>query len=246
MSSIIQFFRWAPVLVAWLCAAVWAPGCALDFDTFRSTATPDGSVDAESANRAGSGDAGPGRRDSGQTGGGGGGGVSGAGVSGSGGLQSDSGETKPDAKTDAGAEAGRDAADAARARQDAKAEAGVDASTPADAGQGRRDAATDADVDSGGQIGSQCTEDSDCLSQVCETNLCVECRAAQDCDRAHLCIENRCVPDRKPSTVWMSAGGGLSTAAGYKLRVSVGAPEPMGFASGTGYRVTIGPGLRKP
>jgi hypothetical protein len=41
----------------------------------------------------------------------------------------------------------------------------------------------------------------------------------------------------------MSAGGGVVTATGYKLRVGVGTPAPMGQLSTSGYKLRIGPAL---
>lgn len=45
-----------------------------------------------------------------------------------------------------------------------------------------------------------------------------------------------------PVGVFQSSGGGTASSAGYRMRVSFGAPQPMGTASGPSKTVTTGPG----
>jgi hypothetical protein len=80
---------------------------------------------------------------------------------------------------------------------------------------------------------------------VCEAGKCVQCRAAAECRVDELCVANRCVPDRKPSRIWLSAGGGVVSGTGFKLRVGFGTPEPMGRMSTSGYKLSIGPALEQ-
>ncbi len=113
------------------------------------------------------------------------------------------------------------------------------------------DASVDAHVPQAGASGSAadgggpCTADKGCAPQVCELGQCVQCRDQTQCRADELCVSQRCVPDRKPSRIWMSAGGGVLTGTGYKLRVGLGTPEPMGRLSATGYKLSIGPALQQ-
>lgn len=44
-----------------------------------------------------------------------------------------------------------------------------------------------------------------------------------------------------PEGVFQSSGGGTASSTGFRARVSFGAPQPMGQASGTDTEVTTGP-----
>ena len=81
-----------------------------------------------------------------------------------------------------------------------------------------------------------------------DTSVGPECTTAPDCGDvlALDCINNACVPRRVASGVWMSGGGGLVQTPTAKLRVSIGAPVPMGKASSATFRVTVGPGAGRP
>lgn len=89
---------------------------------------------------------------------------------------------------------------------------------------------------------TSCQQDRDCTSQVCELGYCMDCRDAGQCDAAASCVSNRCVPDRKPSSIWTTAGGGLSTANGFKLQLGIGTPSPAATAAATGYQLSVAPG----
>ena len=90
---------------------------------------------------------------------------------------------------------------------------------------------------------TSCQQDDDCATQVCERGFCMDCRESTQCmSVAASCISNRCVPDRKPSGIWTTSGGGLSTADGLKLQLSIGTPSPAAAASNSGYRLSVAPG----
>jgi len=48
-------------------------------------------------------------------------------------------------------------------------------------------------------------------------------------------------PDSVRETVFQTSGGGRASSSGYRLRLSVGAPQPMGRSSGGSHRATTGP-----
>jgi hypothetical protein len=52
-------------------------------------------------------------------------------------------------------------------------------------------------------------------------------------------------PDAMPATfpgvVSVTAGGGTASSAGYRIRIAIGAPQPMGTSSSASYRVRLGP-----
>lgn len=79
-----------------------------------------------------------------------------------------------------------------------------------------------------------------------------QCRLPSDCGDPLLadCIEGACIskppPDRAPSSVVITAGGGTAATSAHRVRVSVGAPVPMGTASTSKYRVTLGPEAGRP
>jgi hypothetical protein len=89
---------------------------------------------------------------------------------------------------------------------------------------------------------TSCKKDADCLKHVCEQGYCMDCRESSQCSAASSCISNRCVPDRMPSTIWTTSGGGLTTAPGLKLQVSMGTPAPAASTSATGFKVSVAPG----
>jgi hypothetical protein len=93
----------------------------------------------------------------------------------------------------------------------------------------------------------QCEADSDCAPGVCESNLCVACRVDADCGEDNVCLpSHECVPDRKPSGVWLSGGGGPTSSATRKARISIGTPQPMGRGTSTTLKFTIGAGAGFP
>ena len=49
---------------------------------------------------------------------------------------------------------------------------------------------------------TSCNQDADCPSYVCERGYCMDCRDLSQCGAANSCIANRCVPERKPASVW--------------------------------------------
>jgi len=73
-----------------------------------------------------------------------------------------------------------------------------------------------------------------------------ECTEASDCEDNETCVNEMCVPIRIPSGVLQTAGGGDITSTNYTLRVSIGAPQPMGRASSSNFIVTVGPGAGRP
>jgi hypothetical protein len=89
---------------------------------------------------------------------------------------------------------------------------------------------------------TSCKLDSDCPKRVCELGFCMDCRDASQCSAAESCISNRCVPERKPSSIWATSGGGQASATGFKLEISVGTPAPAGYAAASGYKVSVAPG----
>jgi hypothetical protein len=54
----------------------------------------------------------------------------------------------------------------------------------------------------------------------------------------------RDVGPRIPTGVVMTSGGAVITTSNYQLRVSVGAPEPVGQASSSSTRLRVGPQAR--
>jgi hypothetical protein len=74
-----------------------------------------------------------------------------------------------------------------------------------------------------------CKKDSDCMS-----------------DKTFQCVNAQCVLRRLPSSVWLSGGGGITRSAQFVLRVSAGAPQPLGVTKSGGYTVTVGAGAGRP
>ena len=73
-----------------------------------------------------------------------------------------------------------------------------------------------------------------------------ECTEPSDCEDDETCVSEMCVPIRIPSGVLQTAGGGDVASTNYTLRVTIGAPQPMGRASSTNFIVTVGPGAGRP
>jgi hypothetical protein len=94
---------------------------------------------------------------------------------------------------------------------------------------------------SAGQCTS-CKQDNDCPKRVCEQGFCMDCRDTSQCAAAETCISQRCVPDRKPSSIWSTSGGGQTSSQGFKLQLSVGTPSPAASASASGYKLQVAPG----
>jgi hypothetical protein len=97
---------------------------------------------------------------------------------------------------------------------------------------------------SAGGACTSCRTDVDCPTHVCLQGVCMDCRQTTECGADEQCLSNRCVPDRKPSSVWTTGGGGLTTTGGFKLQTTIGAPQPLGQATTTGFKLsvnTIGP-----
>jgi hypothetical protein len=107
---------------------------------------------------------------------------------------------------------------------------GSGGAVPAGAGGG---AGTVAKGGSGGASGADstptCQRDSDCA----------------DAQTFH-CVNQHCALRRVPSAVWPSAGGGISQSAKFVVRVSAGAPQPMGISKSANYTITVGPGAGRP
>jgi hypothetical protein len=45
-----------------------------------------------------------------------------------------------------------------------------------------------------------------------------------------------------PANVLSTSGGGTASSEGYRVRVRIGAPQPMGTAAASGHEVRVGPG----
>jgi hypothetical protein len=89
---------------------------------------------------------------------------------------------------------------------------------------------------------TSCKQDADCPKHVCEQGYCMDCREASQCAAASSCISNRCVPERKPSSIWTTSGGGETSGPGFKLQISAGTPAPAATASTTGFKFSVAPG----
>jgi hypothetical protein len=89
---------------------------------------------------------------------------------------------------------------------------------------------------------TSCRQDADCPSHVCQQNYCMDCRDASQCGVAASCISNRCVPERKLSSLLQVSGGGQTNASGLKLQLSVGMPTPATSAAADGFKLSIEPG----
>lgn len=141
------------------------------------------------------------------------------------------------------------AGDASMADGGAPADAGLEAGTGMDVAAGsKRNAATiDPTIEwmctknTKGECTS-CKQDTDCQSHVCERGYCMDCRDVSQCGAADSCIANRCVPERKPTSVWATSGGGQTGAVGFKLQVSIGVPAPAATASAAGFKLSVAPG----
>jgi hypothetical protein len=74
------------------------------------------------------------------------------------------------------------------------------------------------------------------------------CRVDADCEdaKAYQCVRQLCALRRLPSGVWTSGGGGLTQSAKFVVRVSVGAPQPLGVVKSKAYSVTVGAGAGRP
>ena len=73
------------------------------------------------------------------------------------------------------------------------------------------------------------------------------CDATHPCTAPLECVSNKCVaPEREPSGVYQTSGGGITNSASYTLRVGVGMPQPMGVMSSDNYKITVGPGAGHP
>jgi hypothetical protein len=89
---------------------------------------------------------------------------------------------------------------------------------------------------------TSCKQDNDCPKHVCEQGFCMDCREASQCAAAESCISNRCVPERKPSSIWQVSGGGETRGPDIKALVTIGTPSPAGYATTSGYKLNIAPG----
>ena len=74
------------------------------------------------------------------------------------------------------------------------------------------------------------------------------CSQAADCgdERSYQCLDAHCVLRRLPSGVWVSGGGGISQSANFVVRVSAGAPQPLGVIKSASYTITLGAGAGRP
>lgn len=102
---------------------------------------------------------------------------------------------------------------------------------------------------------AQCTVPNDCPSAdafECVQGICVEfaCHALRACQGSDVCEQHACVPfvppERFPSGVFQSSGGGTAKGAHYRLRLSAGAPQPMRTAHSGKYKLTLGAGAGRP
>jgi hypothetical protein len=50
------------------------------------------------------------------------------------------------------------------------------------------------------------------------------------------------LPAARPAGAAITSGGGVVSSTGHRLRVRIGAPQPMGRTSSTNHRLTMGPG----
>lgn len=89
---------------------------------------------------------------------------------------------------------------------------------------------------------TSCKQDDDCPKHVCERGYCMECRQSSDCAPTESCVSSRCVPERKPARLWVTAGGGITTAPGMRMQVDIGTPTPADTASAPGFKLSVAPG----
>jgi hypothetical protein len=105
----------------------------------------------------------------------------------------------------------------------------VDAAAPSDAGK-PSDAGTSGDAAAdGGTIGLTCDTDEECGDIV-----------------TFHCVLRHCLLRRGASSVWFSGGGGVSQSHGFLMRVSIGAPSPLGVSASKHYSITVGAGAGRP
>jgi hypothetical protein len=89
---------------------------------------------------------------------------------------------------------------------------------------------------------TSCKQDNDCPKRVCEHGFCMDCRDTSQCGAEETCISQRCIPDRKPSSIWTTSGGGQASSQGFKLQLSIGTPSPAASASTGGFKLQVAPG----
>lgn len=76
-----------------------------------------------------------------------------------------------------------------------------------------------------------------------------ECDETRPCREGFECVASLCVfvpPPRVPSAVFQSNGGGLGASSSYRIRWSVGMPQPFGKGTSSSYHLTAGPGAGRP
>jgi hypothetical protein len=84
----------------------------------------------------------------------------------------------------------------------------------------------------------------DCIDGTCTQSA--SCSPDNPCGGAYECSSGTCVPfvppDRLPSSVVSTSGGGTTRSSNYVLRLSIGTPQPMGNAKSSAYSLSAGPG----
>jgi hypothetical protein len=110
------------------------------------------------------------------------------------------------------------------------------------------DGDADADGEPGPCDGVTCSGHGRCFDDGA-TALCV-------CDEGYHASGLACLPDggdgdadgdsdvSQPGVIAPTSGGGTSRTGSYRLRISVGAPQPMSTGRASGYRLSLGPGRR--
>lgn len=71
-----------------------------------------------------------------------------------------------------------------------------------------------------------------------------ECASDDDCQSGYACVSEKCEfvpPERVPSAIVQTVGGGRASGGGLRVELRVGGPVPAGRMAGAGYRVTLGP-----
>ena len=115
-----------------------------------------------------------------------------------------------------------------------------------DGSRGGEDAEVEGGVD--GSVDRPDAEVPVCTDQPVSDD-CVECDDTTPCRDGWTCVDNACTfvpPPRVPSGVFQSSGGGRGTSSSYRLRWSVGMPQPFGTGKSSSYHLSVGPGAGRP
>jgi hypothetical protein len=95
-----------------------------------------------------------------------------------------------------------------------------------------------------GDSGGGDEPDADVDGSVDEEPIVPDCTVDSDCGdvRVYDCVEEVCATRRLPQGVWISGGGGLTVSNAYEMRISIGAPAPLGKMVSSNYEITVGAG----